>query len=99
MALAVVCDVGSEVECAGAFVNAFNAENLEVALGDLVLQLRVRGKRAIFVKRIQIKMGMAVAPAWPNELIARVQDAEVVVCLDPGIALLAEHLAGFSAGC
>ena len=42
---------------------------------------------------------MAVAPAGPGELVARFQKLQIVVRLDPGIAVLTEHAAGFAAGC
>src|SRR5579859_3283052 len=42
---------------------------------------------------------MAIAPAWPDELVGCMQYPEAVVCLNPGIAFLAEHAARFPAGC
>src|ERR1043165_10081482 len=44
-------------------------------------------------------MGVAVAPAWPDEAVGRLQDLEIVAGFDPGIALLAEHTARLAAGC
>src|SRR5262249_10281756 len=68
----------------------------ELALRNLVLQLGLGSKKVGLVERVEIKMGMAVAPAWPQELVARFQDLETVVHLDPGIAGFAERAPRFS---
>ena len=41
---------------------------------------------------------MAVAPAGPGEPVARFQKLQIIVGLDPCVAVLAEHAAGFATG-
>ncbi len=60
-------------------VHALNSQHLEVALGQLPLQLRIRGHRILLVKAVQIEMHVAVAPARPQKLSRRLQEPNLDV--------------------
>src|SRR5438309_11737602 len=76
----------------------FNIKYFEISLGNLVDELGIACQRISFVKRIEIKMRVAVAPAWPGKLVSGLKELEIVVSFNPRIARLTEHPSRLATG-
>jgi len=63
MTLAGVVYVGGYKQGATVLVNSLNIKNFKIAFCNLVLQSGFRGKRIVLIKPVEIKVGVAVAPA------------------------------------
>ncbi len=70
-------------EVDGLLVDRLHRQNLVVPSFQLALQPGIGPQRILLVKAVQVEMGVAVAPARPQEAVSRLQDPEHIVHLDP----------------
>ena len=59
--------VGGEIDEPGILVDSFHSHHFKLALCELSFELRLGGQRVLLVEAVQIKMGVAIAPARPQK--------------------------------
>src|SRR5882724_859952 len=78
--------------------NGVHRYDLEIALGELPLELGIGGERLRGFEAVEVNVRVAVTPAGPKEATGAVragfQKAEIIADVDPSVALFAEDLAG-----
>src|SRR5581483_4010191 len=91
LALPVIIFIGGEVDGVRGVVDGDEILDFVAASRELPLQRRLRVQRMRRVETVEIKMGIPVAPASPQEFISRFEHTKIVVHFNPVFAALAEH--------
>src|SRR5437660_8732061 len=98
--LARIALVASEIHQARIRIDSFHSHHFELALGELPLERRLGVQRVLFVKAIEIKVGVPIAPTRPQKPVARFQNPEIIADVDPRVrTVLSQYLAGVSRLC
>src|SRR5512133_1377338 len=67
--LARVVDIRGEINEACVFLDSIDRGDFESTFGELALQLCLAVQRILFVEGVEIKVGVSVTPARPQEVV------------------------------